>query len=664
MTPVTLFAADAAGLAQLAGAAAAALALLYLLRPRRRRVEVPFGGLWQQVLLQSQARAFGRKWQRFWSFLLLLAIAALLVGALGEPIFRPQPPAAVAPRWSTVLVIDRSASMATLDGRTPAASAAHWVSRLDEAKLAALQWIDALPADEQVLVLAASGHAEVVAGWGADRLQVRQAIAGIAQTSAGLDLHRALADADAMLAGRPGPRKILVTDGGPSLDLAADPTPAFEQLAVGPLAQLPALATAAVIDDLAVASVRLQPALGDPDVGKLTVQLVNRTGQIQPAKLAVRSSPTGQLPADFGRDATLRHVAALQLPAGETNYEIAGVDLVEARFAVQIEGSDRQWRDRAPWNDWGFAVVTDLKRLRVALAGTGNRFLAGALAATGRAEISEVTAADLAGDPAKLAARFDVVVIDQIAIEVSPTLPALVIGANLPADATDTAKMILAPDVAVRAGEHPAMRGVSFQDTNFDEARALKPQPGDAVLAVAQSGGLAWPVMVARESPARRITWGFDLQQTDLVARYAMPILLANALGWLGGDPEPLPPPLELGRPWAVEMPNRRTDWQYREPGQPARPARQAAGQLLAMSEIHGIHAWQDGRSAVVARPTLLPPSEQPLASGLAGKPPVRHPPAPHQNDPAALPRWAWWLLAAAAAIAAEWLLYLRRRTV
>ena len=41
------------------------LALLYLLRPRRRQVEVPFGGLWQRVIAKAEARAMSTRWRRF-----------------------------------------------------------------------------------------------------------------------------------------------------------------------------------------------------------------------------------------------------------------------------------------------------------------------------------------------------------------------------------------------------------------------------------------------------------------------------------------------------------------------------------------------------------------------------------------------------------------------
>ena len=64
--------------ATLAAGVLVGVALLYLLRPRRRRIDVPFGGLWQEVLAQADARSLGRRWRRVLSWLLMSALAALM----------------------------------------------------------------------------------------------------------------------------------------------------------------------------------------------------------------------------------------------------------------------------------------------------------------------------------------------------------------------------------------------------------------------------------------------------------------------------------------------------------------------------------------------------------------------------------------------------------
>ncbi|MBM4344812.1 MAG: VWA domain-containing protein [Deltaproteobacteria bacterium] len=656
----------------LAALVAAALGLLYLLRPRRRRVEVPFGGLWRQVLAQSQARTFGRRWQRLWSFLLFLAVAGAVLGALGEPLWRPEPPPQRPMRWSTLLAVDVSASMATLDGRLPTTTAATWHDRLAEARREALRFLDTLPADEAVAVLAASGHTAVLAGWGSDRDVQRKAIAAATATDAGLDLRRLHLDAEAMLRGRPGARVVWVSDTGPPQSEVGPTSLAVQWLAVGPARDLtatvrdPQAATSVdtgPLDDLEVRDLRLRPVPGDRDVGTLTVQVLNRSDRALPARLAVRSSNEAQHAAGFHRDATLRLLRPIVAPPGESRHEVADLDLAEPQFAVHIEGAEPAWRDRAPWNDWAFAAVSDLRQLQVLVVGDSNQFLRGALLASGRAEVTEIAAEAFAAHIAR-APRPDVVLVHQAAVAVPAQWPVWTISVAAPSDPTRTGALLQAPDLLVRAGGHPTMRGVSFQDTNFDTARTVPALPGQVVLAAAAVAGRHLPVLVATEAPVRQLWWGLDLLETDLVARISMPILAANALAWLAGDAEPLVPALPLGRPWAVELPNRRADWRYREPGVAERPARIAAGQALASSERHGIHVWVDGQGVRVARASDLPRSEDPRIAAAPGPRPVQHPAATASEHAFDLPRWAAWLLAALVALTAEWLLYLRRRTL
>ncbi len=657
---------------QLAALTAAALALLYLLRPRRRRVEVPFGGLWRQVLAQSQARAFGRRWQRLWSFLAFVAIAGAVLAALGEPIWRPQPPPEQPVRWSTLVAIDVSASMATLDGRLPTTNAATWHDRLAEARHAALAFLDTLPADEAVAVMAAAGHTAMVAGWGSDRQGQRKAIAALTATDAGLDLRRLQQDAQAMLRGRPGPRLVVVTDGGPPLGAAGALTVPLETLAVGPARDVTAVLGAAEansptqagpLDDLQVRDLRLRPTPGDREVGALTVQVVNRSQRPLSARLAIRSSSTAQHAGQFLHDATLRLLRPIVAPPGESQHEVADIDLAEPHFAVHIEGADPTWRDRAPWNDWAFAAVSDLARLRVLVVGDDNRFLLGALDASGRADVAEYTAEAFAARPAS-DPRPDVVIANQAAVTVPDDWPTWTLSVAAPAEPTRTGSVVQAPELLVRAGDHPAMRGVSFQDTNFDSVRSIPALPGQIVLAGVTVAGRTLPVMLASEGGARRLWWGIDLLETDLVARIAMPILVANALAWLAGDAEPLVPALQLGRPWAVELPNRSPDWRYREPGVGERQARVSAGQALASSARHGVHVWLDGRGGRVARASEIARSEDPTLVQAAGVRPTTHPHPVIEARTLDLPRWALWIVAAAMALAAEWLLYLRRRTL
>lgn len=205
------------------------------------------------------------------------------------------------------------------------------------------------------------------------------------------------------------------------------------------------------------------------------------------------------------------------------------------------------------------------------------------------------------------------------------------------------------------------MRGVTFQDTNFDQVRVIPRRPGDVVLAGIKPKGA---VMVARQDGVRRLEWGMDLLETDLGARYALPLLISNALLWLAGDDDPLLPPLPVGRPWAVEAPVDAT-WTVQEPGQMPHPARTSGRQLLGQSERQGIHVWRSDGDRVVARATVLAPTENPALVGPPGPAATTHPPPVVLGEAnQGIARWAQGILAVLVLLIAEWLLYLRRRTL
>jgi hypothetical protein len=83
----------------------------------------------------------------------------------------------------------------------------------------------------------------------------------------------------------------------------------------------------------------------------------------------------------------------------------------------------------------------------------------------------------------------------------------------------------------VRRG-HPLVRQLDLTDVNVAEARRLALTPGD--VAVASAFGA--PLVVAREHPGLRVAGlSFDVRRSDLPMRAAFPLLVANALTWLGG---------------------------------------------------------------------------------------------------------------------------------
>lgn len=125
------------GIAALAAAVAVpTLLILYFLKLRRRDVEVSSTLLWKRAVQDMQANAPFQKLRR--NLLLLLQLLVLAAGLLA--IAQPELSSRAVTGDRHVIMIDRSASMQTMDGSWKGET----VSRLEQAKREALEIVDQL----------------------------------------------------------------------------------------------------------------------------------------------------------------------------------------------------------------------------------------------------------------------------------------------------------------------------------------------------------------------------------------------------------------------------------------------------------------------------------------------------------------------------------------
>jgi hypothetical protein len=183
-------------LTPLAGAIAAAIAipsllLLYFLKLRRREELVSSTVLWRKAIEDLQVNAPFQRLRRNLLLLLQLLVLAALVLALSQPTIPFRPSAGK----STVLLIDRSASMSARDGNEKG------ISRLEEAKKRAKELLSTLSSGGQAMVIAFDDRAEIVQPFTSDTSLLKNAIDSIQPTDrvTKLKLAYQLADAQSVL---------------------------------------------------------------------------------------------------------------------------------------------------------------------------------------------------------------------------------------------------------------------------------------------------------------------------------------------------------------------------------------------------------------------------------------------------------------------------------
>src|SRR5688572_3441054 len=138
-------------------AAAAAVAIpslliLYFLKLRRRELAVSSTLLWRKAIQDLQVNAPFQKLRRNLLLFLQLLLLALLCLALARPVANYQPGAGK----MTVILIDRSASMATTDPEL------NGKTRLDEAKRRAKDLVETIDRNASAMVIAFDQSAETV----------------------------------------------------------------------------------------------------------------------------------------------------------------------------------------------------------------------------------------------------------------------------------------------------------------------------------------------------------------------------------------------------------------------------------------------------------------------------------------------------------------------
>lgn len=512
------------------------LLLLYFLKLRRREVPISSTLLWKKAIQDLQVNApFQRLRKNLLLLLQLLLLAALLM-ALARPVANYTPGAGEL----SVILIDRSASMAAKDqpdGR----------SRLDEAKRQAKEVVDTLGKNARAMVIAFDDSADVVRGFESDRMLLRDAIDAIQPThrKSKLRLAYQLAEAkaaafyvDQLRPSGPGPELWLFSDGrvsdGEELSLRQATLKEFRKIGSDDA------------KNLAVVSLSAKRNYERPTEVQLFARLANFGPE--PAKAVLQLSIDGQVPpGGVKRDLLLlpERWSPDQREKAEKDMKLAARDSADFKFELMKEGVVKielkeLANDCLAADDSAQVIVPPPRSMRVALVSTtGNYYLEKFLQSANLRDPQVLAPADFEkkmADPQALAAEYDVILFDRYQPMSLPPLGNFIYFNAVPPEsklvaASTGAGQVELKDHVVLDWErgHPILRGLNLR---FYAAQSLKLQvPLEAQTLV---DGRQGPLIVLyKQGRTTHLVIGFDVLASSWPLSPTFPIFLDHAMQFL-----------------------------------------------------------------------------------------------------------------------------------
>ncbi|MBV9790870.1 MAG: BatA and WFA domain-containing protein [Chloroflexi bacterium] len=477
---------------------------MYLLKLRREEQTVSSTFLWQRMVRDVEANA---PWQRLRRNILLL-LQLLVLFALIFALARPYLLTTGITGRNLILIVDRSASMASTDANG---------TRLAAAQQEALRLVDQLPDGGRATVIAIGGQMVVPVSASTDRRELRRAIEGLTvSTGGGSDLSQALALAGALAARESDSEVAIISDGQVTLpDQATLPVP-VQFFPIG-----------ARSENVAISAFVLQPSPGGQT---LFAQATNYgTAPVQ-RRMVVEV------------DDQLFNAYDLTLEPGQDRSIVADVPNTVKRATARLEGEDV-----LPLDDQAWATSPGTDKAIVRVVTDGNRFLETALSLLPGIQVTTVpTTTTTFTDTAALT------VLDGVTPEPLPPGNLLFVGPLRSTELFSVTGEVQFPALRPATGNEPLLRNVSVAEINVLRSAQLS-KPVWARRVIDSDGG---PILLAGEQNGRRIgVLGFELQNSDLPLQVAFPVLLANLTGYLapgqGGEASQIQP----GQPLVVPVP-------------------------------------------------------------------------------------------------------------
>ena len=539
-----------------------ALIILYFLKLRRIPREVSSTLLWKKTIQDLQANAPFQRLRKNLLLFLQLIILGLILLALAQP--RSATTSEQGKKY--LIMIDRSASMAAVDGTDTLGSK----SRLERAKEDAITLIESMrepsvfsqgeKADE-AMVIAFDASAEIIEQFTSDQNALINAINSIEQTDAPSSIEEAYRLAQAQRPNR------IVTDANEAGEVLN--TIELDELKGGDPYFFHLYSDGRIPD---IQSVRADQVEGQFafEYHAMGTQTSNNIGLValrserdydDPTKLSifvgVQSTDTIErsIDAELIIDGVTRSVRQIDLPAatiddttGQKTTATGGVvfELVEpngvlARVRLDTNGDENPEADVLLTDNEGALIVPPAKQAAVALVSTGNLFVQSAIAGfpLSRFEVMSPSQYEIKRDNGDMAV-FDVVVFDNYLPRPDELDRRLEPGRYLILGRTLTGPLGVIDNGVGQGGAlidwrrtHPVLRDLTLDALLMAETPNIEIPKGSGVVSLAETA--TGPAMYeTSDADVRAIVVPFDITKTNWPFDVSFVVFLASAVDYLG----------------------------------------------------------------------------------------------------------------------------------
>jgi len=624
-------------------AVATGVTLLYLLKLRRRVVSIPFSPLWQRVLGDKEATALFSKLKRVLSLLLQLALAALLILALGDP----RPLQSLVRGRTFVVLVDASASMQATDVAPNRLAAAR-----DEVKT----MIRGMSGSDRMIVAQMDARVTPLGPLSGDTAALEREVAAIGPTDARADFPRALRFATDVLRGVEGGEIVVVSDG--ALGPAAD--------ASGPVglgaSKLRYVRVGREGKNVGITqfSVRRYPL--DRSRYEVMLELTNTGPDAEDIELSLLG------------DGALVDLTRLHLAPGERlprfYPQLSGASRTLEAKLVRADGS----HDDLPADDHAYALLPERRRPKVLVVSEGDTYLEAGLLLDEYLDVTTIAPREYAN--AIGAQKWDTVIFDRVTPAVAPKANALYLDPRGPGSPVPVGAEVKAPGFDKIERKHPIVRFIALDDVNISAGHKLTPGADDKV--VGASDGGASPILVAgTRGGFKFVAMGFDVRNSDLPLRPAWPLFLVDCINWFSDEDAQYLSSYRTGEIWRIPVASSAERATVRFPGGSIESVAVHEGRAVLLGQHAGFYELREGGgtagggddegAAVAFAANLLDASESAIAPQdklLVGGQEATDGSRTAFRFGVRREIWIYLLIAAALITALEWATYHRRVTV